>query len=115
MPRAQSSLRVRVKATARVLGLQSGQIAEVEPSPYVDMLVQHGWLIWLDRPADAPIVTPPPASERGPVSRRGSRSKPEVVAEPEPESESEPFRREDLADMPEYGDPIPVEPQDEDE
>lgn len=74
-------MKIRVKATARVLGLKAGEIAEVETSPYVDMLVNHGWLVWLDRPADTPVVTLPPASERKGAPSRGRTTKAVTVVE----------------------------------
>lgn len=80
-------MKIRVKATARVLGLKAGEVAEVETSPYVDMLVNHGWLVWLDRPADTPIVTPPPASERKGAPTRGRTVRAVTVVEESPSDE----------------------------
>jgi hypothetical protein len=86
-------MRIRVKATARVMGLKAGDVAEVETSPYVDTLVNHGWLIWLDRPVDAPIVTPPPASERKNISTKGRGTKPIVLESPGEPEEQDPYDR----------------------
>lgn len=74
-------MKIRVKATARVLGLKAGEIAEVDTSPYVDMLVNHGWLVWLNRPVDAPVVTLPPAAERPNAPTRGRTTRSVTVVE----------------------------------
>ena len=73
-------MKIRVKATANVLTLRAGEVAMVDTSPYVDTLVNFGWLIWLDRPEDVPLITLPPASERGPINRKGADTVPEIVA-----------------------------------
>ncbi len=76
-------MKIRVKATANVLTLRAGEVAMVDTSPYVDTLVNFGWLIWLDRPEDVPLITLPPASERGPINRKGADTVPEILT-PEP-------------------------------
>lgn len=78
-------MKIKVQATARVLGMRAGQVALVDPSPYVDLLVNNGWLTWLDRPLEPVQVTPAPFSEKSPYNLGGRRSnKPVEILAPEP-------------------------------
>lgn len=45
-------VRIRVRATCSVLGLFTGQEADVYPSYRVELLLSTGHLVWVDEPND---------------------------------------------------------------
>jgi hypothetical protein len=43
-------IRITVRATCPVIGLWPDQVAEVYPSPRVELLLSTGHLVWVDEP-----------------------------------------------------------------
>lgn len=72
-------MKIRVRATANVIGLVRGDEATVEVGPLVDGLISEGFLLWLDPPAPTfndyevtPVVQARRAGESAPDARLAS-------------------------------------------